>query len=73
MTVTHLTVELFDRHANRISIKTLPVEEALASVQQFVLLHGTDPDEDGKDADRGSINFWPATQREIDRGSTDGS
>ncbi len=70
MTVTHLTVELIDKDGNQISRKVQPVDEAVDAIVNFVELHGTDPDEDGKDAARGSINFWPSTDREIARAAT---
>lgn len=61
MTVNAITFSLLDKNGNPSCTKTLPLAEALKAIEQFVILHGTDPDEDGKDAMPGSVTFEPAT------------
>jgi hypothetical protein len=59
--INALKFSLLDKNGNPSCTKTLPLAEALKAIEQFVILHGTDPDEDGKDAMPGSVTFEPAT------------
>ena len=59
--INALKFSLLDKNGNPSCTKTLPLAEALRAIEQFVILHGTDPDEDGKDAMPGSVTFEPAT------------
>lgn len=60
MSVTHLKISLLDRHGNPSETRVLPLAEAIAKAAEFMTLLGTDPDEDGRDAAPGSIEFEPA-------------
>lgn len=58
--VTHMAVELLDAHGALIECFNVPVDEAIRAVTTFMRTHGTDPDEHGAGASRGSIRFAPA-------------
>jgi len=43
----------------RVQLFDVTLTDGRARVRAFITLHGTDPDEDGKDAMTGSIRFEP--------------
>ena len=54
-----LKVSFFDANGYLIETFEAADDEAIKRIARFVELHGTDPDEDGKDAMPGSIRFEP--------------
>lgn len=48
-----------DARANIIDTVEGEAAEVIARIAEFVLLHGTDPDENGADAAPGSVSFTP--------------
>lgn len=54
-----LQVAFFDSGGIRIERIVVDLEEALAKIAVFVTRHGTDPDENGKNAMAGRIEFTP--------------
>ena len=59
--ITHMRVVFRDADGEFIERFTKPTAEACASAADFMLLHGTDPDESGKQAAPGTIKFYPVT------------
>lgn len=55
-----LLVQFFDAKGRLIEKFVTDLGDATERIMRFVELHGTDPDEDGKDAMAGSIRFEPA-------------
>jgi hypothetical protein len=54
-----LSFTLKDANGNVVETNVMPAEAAIAQITQFVLLHGTDPDEQGAGAQAGSVEFSP--------------
>lgn len=48
-----------DARANIIDTVEGEAADVIAQIANFVLLHGTDPDENGKDAAPGTVSFVP--------------
>lgn len=52
--------ELFDANGVSVEQDNQPATEAAAAVSRFVYLHGGDPDEGGRGAQEGRVEFGPA-------------
>jgi len=54
-----LRVTFRDMHGNLIETFEVPAAAALEKTSRFLLVHGTDPDEDGREAMPGTVAFTP--------------
>ena len=54
-----LRVTLHDKSGNQIDTAVLSPDAAIERARAFMVLHGTDPEHDGKGAEAGSITFEP--------------
>ena len=59
--IPYLSVILFDSHGTECDGFTGPAAEAAAFASRFMILNGTDPDEDGAAAQPGRVEFFPVT------------
>ena len=60
--MTNIRLTLRDAHGNLVEQLVLAPATAAERARNFVLIHGSDPDEDGRDAATGSIRFEPTDE-----------
>jgi hypothetical protein len=64
----NIRMTLRDAHGNVVEEGVYTPEEARKAAAQFVFLHGSDPEENGRGAQAGSIRFEPTDEPADDDG-----